>query len=55
MRYRPGDRVAVLAFRRDELLRFDLQLASRPPAKWKLTIDAKATAGARRLRAGWLG
>jgi len=55
MRYRPGDRVAVLAFRRDELLRFDLQLASRPPAKWKLTIDAKATASARRLRAGWLG
>ena len=54
-RYRPGDRVQVLAFRRDELLRFDLQLAARPPEKWKLSVDPKAVARARRLRTGWLG
>ncbi|SPE34271.1 putative protease with the C-terminal PDZ domain [Burkholderiales bacterium] len=54
-RYRPGDRVEVLAFRREELLRFELQLATRPPEKWKLTVNAKAPARARRLRAGWLG
>jgi len=54
-RYRPGDRVQVLAFRRDELLRFDLQLAARPPEKWKLSVDPKAVARARGLRTGWLG
>ncbi len=54
-RYQPGDPVEVLAFRRDQLLRFDLRLASRPPAKWKLQPDPKAPADAKRLRAGWLG
>jgi len=54
-RYAPGDRVEVLAFRRDELLRFDVVLASQAPVKWKLTLDAKAGAPARRLRTGWLG
>ena len=54
-RYQPGEQVQVLAFRRDELLRFDLRLAERPPEKWKLGVDPKASARARRLRAGWLG
>jgi len=54
-RHAPGDRVEILAFRRDELLRFDVVLASQPPAKWKLSLDAKATAPVRRLRSGWLG
>ena len=54
-RYAPGDRVELLAFRRDELLRFDLVLASQPPVKWKLVIDARAGVRARRLRTGWLG
>jgi predicted metalloprotease with PDZ domain len=54
-RYPPGDAVEVLAFRRDELLRFDLRLARRPPVQWKLGLDAKASASARRLRTGWLG
>jgi len=54
-RYRPGDRVQILVFRRDELLRFELRLSSRPPEKWKLSIDPKAPARARRLRTGWLG
>ena len=54
-RYRPADRVQILVFRRDELLPFDLQLAARPPEKWKLSIDPKAVARARHLRRGWLG
>jgi len=54
-RYRPGERVEVLAFRRDELLRFDLQLAKGPPQKWRLSVDPQASGRARRLRAGWLG
>lgn len=54
-RCQPGDRVEVLAFRRDELLRFDVKLAERPPEKWTLDLDPQATPAARRLRAGWLG
>jgi predicted metalloprotease with PDZ domain len=54
-RYRPGQNVEVLAFRRDELLRFDLKLAQRPPEKWKLSIEPKPAVRARRLRVGWLG
>jgi predicted metalloprotease with PDZ domain len=54
-RYQPGDAVELLAFRRDELLRFALRLTTRPPLKWKLRVDPKATAAARRLRTAWLG
>jgi predicted metalloprotease with PDZ domain len=54
-RYAPGAQVTVLAFRRDELHRFDVQLGRNPPSKWKLALDPKATAAARRLRNGWLG
>lgn len=54
-RHAPGDRVEVLAFRRDELLRFEITLASQAPVKWKLTIDPAAGVRARRLRTGWLG
>jgi len=54
-RYRPGERLELLAFRRDELLRFDVRLSTRAPEKWKLTVDPKASVRARRQRAGWLG
>jgi predicted metalloprotease with PDZ domain len=54
-RYAPGDAVEILAFRRDELLRFDVVLASQAPVKWKLNLDPKASVKARRLRTGWLG
>jgi predicted metalloprotease with PDZ domain len=54
-RYAPGDSVEVWAFRRDELMRFTVRLADRPPSRWTLTIDAKASATAARLRAQWLG
>jgi predicted metalloprotease with PDZ domain len=54
-RYAPGDPVEVLAFRRDELQRFTVTLAQAPPAKTLLTAEPRATAAARRLKAGWLG
>jgi predicted metalloprotease with PDZ domain len=54
-RYAPGDRAEILAFRRDELLRFEVELARQAPVKWKFAIDPKASAGARRLRTAWLG
>lgn len=54
-RYHPGDAVEVLAFRRDELMRFEVELATQPPPKFTLTVDPKASAAAQRARKHWLG
>jgi predicted metalloprotease with PDZ domain len=54
-RYATGDVIECLAFRRDELLRFEVKLATQPPLKYTLTVDDKAPRGAQRLRSGWLG
>ncbi len=54
-RYQPGDRVSILAFRRDALLRFEVALAKRPPQKWMFVVDPGANAQARRRRTAWLG
>lgn len=54
-RYHPGDAVEVLAFRRDELMRFEVALATRPPPRFALTVDPKASAAAQRARRKWLG
>jgi len=54
-RYVPGDRVELVAFRRDELRRYELKLAATPPSHYVLALDAKAGKGAQRLRRGWLG
>jgi predicted metalloprotease with PDZ domain len=54
-RYAAGDLVECLAFRRDELMRFDVRLATQPPLKYTLAADDKAGPEALRLKAGWLG
>lgn len=54
-RYAPGDRAEVLAFRREELLRFELALSRQPPPKFVLEIDPKASAAARRQLTAWCG
>ena len=54
-RYAAGDTVDVVAFRRDELLRTEVKLATRPPPKFVLKADPKASKLAQRLRRGWLG
>ncbi len=54
-RWRPGDMVALHVFRRDELMAFDLTLASRPPLKYALAVDPKAGKAAAAARRGWLG
>jgi predicted metalloprotease with PDZ domain len=54
-RYSVGDTVEVQAFRRDELMRFEIKLATEAPSRYTLKVEPKSTAGARRLRAGWLG
>ena len=54
-RYATGDAVEVLAFRRDELMRFEVKLAAQPPLKFSLDLETKGAAAALRLRKGWLG
>ena len=50
-RKRPGETVEMLAFRRDELMRFSLTLAAPPADSARLTPAAKANA----RRRAWLG
>lgn len=54
-RRRPGDRIRVHAFRRDELIEREIELDRPPATEAKLSVEARAGAAARRLRAGWLG
>ena len=50
----PGERVAVHAFRRDELAIFDVSLAEAPPEVCYLVPDADASPVARARRDAWL-
>jgi predicted metalloprotease with PDZ domain len=54
-RYAPGDTVPLLAFRRDELQRFEMTLARQPPPRFVLEVDERASAAAQRHRAAWCG
>jgi len=54
-RRRVGERVEAYAFRRDELMRFELELAAAPFTSASLSPSARASAAAKRLRRGWLG
>lgn len=51
----PGDRVRIHAFRRDELMVFDVVLASAPVDTAVLTLDEAADEVARKRRQAWLG
>jgi len=53
-RYAPGDTAEAVVFRRDELMRFEVELARHAPVKVELKVDAKAARAASRLRASWL-
>lgn len=54
-RYRPGDTVRVHAFRRDELQVFDVRLSTRPPSKFTLLADSRASKSVLAARRKWLG
>ncbi len=54
-RRKPGDRVGIHAFRRDELMHFDVELGAPPPEVIKLSSRKKPLPGALSLRRGWLG
>ena len=51
----PGDRVELHAFRRDELMRFEVELVEPPKNLVRLAIQQATDAPARKLRKGWLG
>jgi predicted metalloprotease with PDZ domain len=54
-RHAPGDRVTVHAFRRDELLVFDVTLDAAPEDTCHLALAADATTDVLARRAGWIG
>ena len=54
-RYAPGDALRVAAFRRDELMQFEVRLATQPPGRQVLAALDKPASGALRLRRAWLG
>jgi predicted metalloprotease with PDZ domain len=57
-RRRAGERIQVHAFRRDELMSFEVRLQAAPQTEAKLVVSSAAKAKsalATRLRDGWLG
>ena len=54
-RYRPGETVEILAFRRDELMRFDVRLATLPPQRFGFALSPTQSAATRRMRKAWIG
>lgn len=54
-RRKPGQRVAITAFRRDELMQFDVELGPPDVGAPSIRIVPRAPAAVRRLRDGWLG
>jgi predicted metalloprotease with PDZ domain len=54
-RRRVGDEVALHVFRRDELMRFRLELAAPAAEKFTVKRSERAGADALKLRKGWLG
>ena len=54
-RYATGDEVELVVFRRDELMRFEVKLATQPPFRFMLEVNQKSTRAAQQLRHGWLG
>lgn len=54
-RFAVGDRVEVLAFRRDELMRFAATLGAEPPVQCALSLDLSARARTKaRMRKHWM-
>jgi predicted metalloprotease with PDZ domain len=52
--YRPGDQATLLVARRERLTRLPLTFGERPPRKWKLEVDPKATPAQKKHLADWL-
>jgi predicted metalloprotease with PDZ domain len=53
--HRPGARIAVAYFRRDQLEQTTVTLAANPERKLTISANPHADASARAARAGWFG
>ena len=54
-RRKAGERLRIHAFRRDELMEFELPLADPPHTLVKLRLAERPSAAAKALRRGWIG
>ena len=54
-RKRRGARLELHAFRRDELMRFELEIGEAAESEAKLVLSPAARASVAKLRTGWLG
>ncbi|MEA2691793.1 MAG: hypothetical protein QOJ16_1180 [Acidobacteriota bacterium] len=52
--YRPGDKATLLVSRRERLIRLPFTFGEKPPRRWKLEIDPKATPEQKQHLADWL-
>ena len=52
--YRPGDKATFLVARRERLTRLPVTFGEKPPRKWKLELDPKATPEQKQHLADWL-
>ena len=52
--YRPGDEVALLVARRDELLTIETAFGTEPPQQWRLEVSPTATETQQQQRDRWL-
>ena len=53
-RYQPGDEVALLVARRDELLTIEAVFGAEPPREWRLEVDPAVTGTQQQQRDRWL-
>jgi predicted metalloprotease with PDZ domain len=54
-RRKAGDAVEIHAFRRDELMHFEVTLQPAEADQCRLTLQDKPSPAERRLRRGWIG
>ena len=52
--YKPGDKVALLLARRDQLLTLDATFGAEPPRQWRLEVNPAATEAQQQQRDRWL-
>ncbi|OFW13211.1 MAG: hypothetical protein A3F70_12075 [Acidobacteria bacterium RIFCSPLOWO2_12_FULL_67_14] len=52
--YKPGDRIALLVARRDQLTKLDVELGAEPPRQWRVEADPSAAGAREQQRSRWL-
>lgn len=52
--YKPGDKVALLVARREQIRRVEVEFGQEPPRQWRLEVHPTATDAQQQQRARWL-